>query len=73
MSQDIEALLKVSDVAERTQLSVGAVYKAIKEGRLKAARLGSKQSLRIDPEELKRWIRENTQNPQDQNPNLIIL
>ncbi len=50
-------LLKVSDVARLTQVSLSQVYTMIQEGRLPAVRFGS--ALRVRPEDLQKFIEVN--------------
>ncbi len=47
-------LLSPEDIAHTCGLSRRAVYRAINRGELRAARLCNR--LRVDPEELRRWI-----------------
>lgn len=51
-------LLKVSDVARMTQVSPSQVYTMIQEGALPAVRFGT--ALRVRPEDLQKFIEENT-------------
>lgn len=48
--------LKVEEVARRLNVSVGMVYREIKQGRLKAVRIGSRM-LRVKEEDLADYIR----------------
>jgi excisionase family DNA binding protein len=50
-------LLKVSDVARLTQVSLSQVYTMIQEGTLPAVRFGS--ALRVRPEDLQKFIEVN--------------
>jgi excisionase family DNA binding protein len=54
-------LLSVRDVAELAGLSQMAVYRAIHDGELKAAKLRGK--LRIRPKDFERWIDESSVEP----------
>ena len=51
-------LLKVSDVARMTQVSLSQVYTMIREGSLPAVRFCT--ALRVRPEDLKHFIEDNT-------------
>lgn len=52
-----EALLTTTQVAERLQLSVRMVRKAIRDGRLEASLpAGSKYGYRIAPSAVERWV-----------------
>jgi len=50
-------LLKVSDVARLTQVSLSQVYTMIQEGTLPAVRFGS--ALRVRPEDLQKFFEVN--------------
>jgi excisionase family DNA binding protein len=54
-------LLSVRDVAELAGLSEMAIYRAIHDGELKAAKLRGK--LRIRPQDFERWIDESSVEP----------
>ena len=60
-------LLTVREVAERLRISIGSVYAAIEDGRLKAYRLGRGGALRISEENLRSFLEscavENSEEP----------
>jgi excisionase family DNA binding protein len=58
---DFESLLSPEEVARACGLSRRAVYRAIRRGELRAARLCNR--LRVQPAELGRWIDERTVSP----------
>jgi excisionase family DNA binding protein len=51
-----ERFLTPSDIAEQCQLSTKTVLRAIRSGRLRAYRLGTRGGYRVDAEDLEAWI-----------------
>ena len=59
-----ERMLTTTQVAERLQLSVPMVRKAIRDGRLEASLpAGSKHGYRIAPSAVDRWLAESLVHP----------
>lgn len=50
-------LLRPCDVAELCQVSTKTVHRAIRSGRLRAYRLGSRAAYRIRPDDVESWLR----------------
>jgi len=50
-------LLRPVDVAELCQVSTKTVLRAIRSGRLRAYRLGTRAAYRIRPEDVEAWLR----------------
>ena len=51
-----ERLLTPADIAEQCQLSTKTVLRAIRSGRLRACRLGTRGGFRVAAEDLEAWI-----------------
>jgi excisionase family DNA binding protein len=63
MDQDncyMSQFLKASEIAEKLNVSKSLVYKLIKQGDIRCVQIGS--SLRVRPEDLEVYIRENLTN-----------
>jgi excisionase family DNA binding protein len=48
--------LTVSEAAERARCGVKTIYREVRAGRLKAARIGGRRELRILPEWIDDWL-----------------
>ena len=53
-------LLTVSQVAKKTGYSPGTIYNLVSQGRIPYKKL-SRRALRFDPEEINKWIAEQTE------------
>ncbi len=53
-----ERLLTVGDVAEMCQVHRKTVMRAIRSGRLRAARLGDRGAYRLRPDDVAQWVAE---------------
>ena len=58
-----ERLLTVGDVAEMCQVHRKTVTRAIRSGRLRAARLGARGAYRLRPEDVDRWVADSVVEP----------
>ena len=58
-----ERLLTVGDVAEMCQVHRKTVTRAIRSGRLRAARLGARGAYRLRPDDVDRWLAESVVQP----------
>jgi excisionase family DNA binding protein len=64
MTEKIEQLLTVEQVAEILQLSTVQVYRYLKDGRLPKVKLG-RRAVRVRPEDLERFIEERREASDD--------
>jgi excisionase family DNA binding protein len=55
----LEALLTPADVAERCQVSPKTVIRAIRAGRLRAYRLGTRGAYRLRASDVEAWLTES--------------
>ena len=58
-----DRLLTPQDVADRCQISTKTVLRAIRAGRLRACRLGTRGGFRIHPADAEAWIASSTVEP----------
>ncbi len=58
-----ERLRTVGDVAEMCQVHRKTVTRAIRSGRLRAARLGARGAYRLRPEDVDRWVADSVIEP----------
>lgn len=58
-----ERLLTVGNVAEMCQVHRKTVTRAIRSGRLRAARLGARGAYRLRPEDVDRWLADRVVEP----------
>lgn len=57
--EQLEALLTPADVAERCQVSAKTVIRAIRAGRLRAYRLGTRGAYRLRADDVEAWLAES--------------
>jgi excisionase family DNA binding protein len=62
----------VPQVCKRAQVGPKVVYKEIKAGRLRAARIGGRRSLRIHDEWIDQWLRDAAE-PVEIVPSLKVV
>lgn len=58
-----ERLLTVGDVAEMCQVHRKTVTRAIRSGRLRATRLGTRGAYRLRPDDVDRWLADSVVQP----------
>ena len=58
-----ERLLTVGDAAEMCQVHRKTVTRAIRSGRLRAARLGARGAYRLRPEDVDQWVADSVVEP----------
>lgn len=58
-----ERLLTVGDVAEMCQVHRKTVTRAIRSGRLRAARLGARGAYRLRPDDVEQWVADSAVEP----------
>ena len=58
-----QRLLTPAEIADRCQLSTKTVLRAIRSGRLRACRLGTRGGYRVVAEDLEAWIAESRVEP----------
>src|SRR3954452_21693351 len=58
-----DQLLTPQDIADRCQVSTKTVLRAIRAGRLRACRLGTRGGFRIHPADAEAWIASSTVQP----------
>src|SRR3954453_6639839 len=63
-----DRLLTPQDVADRCQISTKTVLRAIRAGRLRACRLGTRGGFRIHPADAEAWIASCTVEPSHAAP-----
>jgi excisionase family DNA binding protein len=56
MRDNTTPMYRPADIAARCQVSTRTVMRAIRSGRLRASRLGSRGAYRVRPEDLEAWI-----------------
>lgn len=56
MDDNTPVMYRPQEIAERCQVSMGTVMRAIRSGQLRASRLGSRGAYRVRPEDLEAWI-----------------
>ncbi len=52
--------LTVAEAAERARCGVKTIYREVRAGRLRAARIGGRRELRLLPEWIDEWLLEST-------------
>lgn len=62
----VEELLTPAEVSERCKVSTKTVLRAIRAGRLRASRLGSRGAYRVRPADLEQWIETTRVEPEPQ-------
>ena len=57
MTKPLQNLLTAKQAAERSNMSIQSIYKAIARGELRAFQFGPRKLYRIAPEALEEWYR----------------
>lgn len=60
ISADVSPWLTVAEAARRARCGVKTIYREVRAGRLRAARIGGRRELRLLPEWVDEWLLNST-------------